>query len=1221
MNRILLLGSLLSLLPILLLTAALSAPAVEAANIPGCGTAITTDYSSGFDANDFSLTSVSVVDGSTLQLDTGNDALDPNSIVIPFEQEVSVTFLYEGAGYDSNDLGWLYSTEDPATDTPRQIYNNINDNNNDGVLDNGYLDNGTSITDMNGDGTINPLDNRVSLGRFAAGTDIVFTLSAGYSSTSNPPTFYTKAAWNPDTWNGSCSGDDFSKTYLLGSPLTSEGSCVENSPWMGQTAIDRLSDLFGLNFTVTDTQTLDIVRGEKFAHVIVGTPADKPNEWVLGWEDLSGGGDTDHNDMIFQIERKTGGSAELLLTEAISPVETGAYFTAVTLEVIDDMPGSGASSISYELSIDGGDTWVGINHWDTVKRYPDDEFGNPDTSVDLETLGTNITDSWTAGSPSTTYRSVRIDFSGMNLSGDELLWRANFTSDNEAYQPSISDVSLNGSVATNGEVSRSTPVIQANLLYDASYETPALSWTDKSLRGHLRAMRIYDPTDPSATDYVELWDAAEQLQTKEPSARQIKYPQMTVSTVTGEELGTGDGTTKTFSGVLALHPVLATTVKISDGRETFNDTYINDLVGSLSQGVTGSINRYTGEYSVTFNKAPSNNVTITSSYSAYVLTGNMLDFSRLNTSDNVLALNNDYLNGYGYIYDFDEDGDFDNNDGNWLINWTRGYVDGATTKKESILAPIDHSTPAIVTPPGRPAWYYGTAVSDSERSSYDSFADANSERRSIVVVGSRNGMLHAFDAGAFRWGNNALTSHNEMRGYYLWPDTTESNYYDVQDWWSDFFSSLASTDPPYFGWNVTGATRAPDYGTGEEKWAFIPANLMSRLKNNVLNGDDRAYVDASPAVSDVLIDADNDGDKEWRTVVLSAEGNGGDTIFCLDVTDTANPVFLWEFADPQLFRSRSSPAVAVIGRILDINSDETKWVAFFVSGRNYDPNAYPAVYMVDIETGTVLRKVSLESVSAGRGGVPSGQPAIIDSDGNGYIDRAYIGTDKGYLYKINFPDDPLAADSMSSVLVNHDFIDNENNTVPSGQRYQPIYGSPAVVIDNGLAADGSVDFNIRIFFGTGDSPYYDENIDTDNTNYSFFAYNDKADKGETGNSNIELDWYYTLPAGQRVFASAFAAAGQIYFGTASSETEDPCEGPNAGRVYAFSYDGTSALSDELGEDGLEVGDNYANPTVEDEHLYIKTPSGITSFGDGQYNNEVKKGGLPATNTIYWREIF
>ncbi len=1195
--------------------------------IAGCGTTVTSNYSSGFDANDFSLTSVSIVDGSTLTLEIGNETLNPNSIVIPFEQEVSVTFLYEGAGYDSNDLGWLYSSEDPNTTTPRPIYKNINDNNNDGVLDRGFLDDGSSIVDNNGDGLINALDNRVSLGRFAAGTEIVFALTAGYSSTSNPPTFYTKTDWNPDTWNGSCPGDDFTKTYHLGSALGSEGSCSVDSNWMGSTAINRLSTLFDLTFTASDTQTLHIVRGEKFAHVIVGTPADKPNEWVLGWEDLSGGGDTDHNDMIFQIERKTGGSAQLLLTEAITPVETDAFFTAVNMTVIDNMPGDGASSISYELSIDGGDNWVNITHWDIVKRYPLDAYGDPVTATDLAADGVEITDTWTPGIPTTTYRSVRIDFAGQNLSGDQLLWRANFSSDNEIYQPSIADVQIKGSVATHGEVSRSTPVVQGNLLFDASYETPANTWADSSLRGHLRAMRIYDPVDPSATDYVELWDAGTKLQSKSPNSRVIKYPQMTITPVDSEVVGTGDGTERTFSGTLAVHPVLATTVKISDGRETFQDIYINDLIGSLSQGATGSINRYTGEFTVTFDEAPVNNVPITASYSSYVLTGHLVNFTRANTSDSVLAIDDSYLNGAGYEFDFDDDGDFDTNDGNWLVNWTRGYVDGASIKKEGILGPIDHSTPAVVTPPGKPSWYYGTSITSSERTLYDAFQADNEDRPTVVLAGSRNGMLHAFDAGNFRWGDNPATVHTEeKRGYYLWPDDSASYYSDVQSWWSSYLGSLDSIDPPYFRWQDLNlglgvGKQAPDYGTGEELWAFIPANLMPRLKNNVLNGEDRAYVDASPAFADVYIDSDDDGVKEWRTVVMSAEGNGGDTIFCLDVTDTTAPVFLWEFSDPDLFRSRSSPAVAVIGRIFDVNDNETKWVAFFVSGRNYDSDSYPSVYMVDIDTGTVLEKIVLDAVETGKGGVPSGQPAVVDSDGNGYIDRAYIGTDKGYLYKINLPDNPTITGNLSTVLVNADFTDENNNTVAVDQRYHPIYGSPSVVVDNGLTSSGSIDYNVRIFFGTGDSPYYDEDINTDNTLYHFFAYNDKAEKGVTSNNDIDLEWFLELPAGQRVFASAFAAAGQIYFGTASGETEDPCEGPNEGRIYSFTYSGTSVLNDESGNPGREAGDQYTSPVVEDEHLYLRTTDGIKSFGDGNYNNEVKKGGLPSTSVTYWREIF
>jgi len=53
------------------------------------------------------LVNVSVDENGYLVLKTGDAAIDPNNIVIPFTQEVSVTFLYEGVGYKLSDFGWM----------------------------------------------------------------------------------------------------------------------------------------------------------------------------------------------------------------------------------------------------------------------------------------------------------------------------------------------------------------------------------------------------------------------------------------------------------------------------------------------------------------------------------------------------------------------------------------------------------------------------------------------------------------------------------------------------------------------------------------------------------------------------------------------------------------------------------------------------------------------------------------------------------------------------------------------------------------------------------------------------------------------------------------------------------------------------------------------------------------------------------------------------------
>ena len=57
-----------------------------------------------------------------------------------------------------------------------------------------------------------------------------------------------------------------------------------------------------------------------------------------------------------------------------------------------------------------------------------------------------------------------------------------------------------------------------------------------------------------------------------------------------------------------------------------------------------------------------------------------------------------------------------------------------------------------------------------DRKGYREFRDDQADRRTVVYVGARDGMLHAFDAGAFRWGDNPCTDVSENRGYFQWTD-------------------------------------------------------------------------------------------------------------------------------------------------------------------------------------------------------------------------------------------------------------------------------------------------------------------------------------------------------------------------------------------------------------------------------------------------------------------
>ena len=68
------------------------------------------------------MANVSITPGGRIALETGSSVLNPNSIIVPFDQDISVVFLSEGMSNTTSDLGWFilndaYDNGDPATGT------------------------------------------------------------------------------------------------------------------------------------------------------------------------------------------------------------------------------------------------------------------------------------------------------------------------------------------------------------------------------------------------------------------------------------------------------------------------------------------------------------------------------------------------------------------------------------------------------------------------------------------------------------------------------------------------------------------------------------------------------------------------------------------------------------------------------------------------------------------------------------------------------------------------------------------------------------------------------------------------------------------------------------------------------------------------------------------------------------------------------------------------
>lgn len=129
-----------------------------------------------------------------------------------------------------------------------------------------------------------------------------------------------------------------------------------------------------------------------------------------------------------------------------------------------------------------------------------------------------------------------------------------------------------------------------------------------------------------------LWDILDQNSGKDETGLYLSYIDKDelsdYTETTNENVGTGDGATKNFTGTLTVVSGKKTChyVRITDGTETFQDDRNGTLVGGA--GGTGTINYATGAFDVTFNAAPAGAQAVTADYYTEDSTSaGILDFS------------------------------------------------------------------------------------------------------------------------------------------------------------------------------------------------------------------------------------------------------------------------------------------------------------------------------------------------------------------------------------------------------------------------------------------------------------------------------------------------------------------------------------------------------------------------------------------------------------------
>ena len=193
------------------------------------------------------------------------------------------------------------------------------------------------------------------------------------------------------------------------------------------------------------------------------------------------------------------------------------------------------------------------------------------------------------------------------------------------------------------------------------------------------------------------------------------------------------------------------------------------------------------------------------------------------------------------------------------------------------------------------------------------------------------------------------------------------------DGYMDFARNTNRDAMVYVGAN-DGFLHAFRLSDGVEQWSFMPQNLHAKLDSADDPLYDRCapeychqyYVDGNPVAADIYADFNGDTSKEWRTILIVGQREGGQAYFALDINsgkpfnDSEPSKYLWQFTDDQLGETWSDPAIERVA-IKDVQpSSGTAWAAYFGSGYfpipDQQANKQSYIYGIEASESTPLWK-------------------------------------------------------------------------------------------------------------------------------------------------------------------------------------------------------------------------------------------------------------------------
>lgn len=364
-------------------------------------------------------------------------------------------------------------------------------------------------------------------------------------------------------------------------------------------------------------------------------------------------------------------------------------------------------------------------------------------------------------------------------------------------------------------------------------------------------------------------------------------------------------------------------------------------------------------------------------------------------------------------------------------------------------------------------------------------------------------------------------------------------------------SAHAARTPAVFVGANDGMLHAFNATTGNELFGYIPSWLgakLSALTSTTYANAHQSYLDGTPTVAEAEVGSAGTA-ADWKTVLVSGTGGGGQGVFALDVTDPAAfsaSKVMWEFthADDQdmgnvtgrlqILKLRTSASTA--------STATYKWFAVVGSGVNnyvtdgaglFSSTGNPALFLLDLAKpvgtawalGTNYYKISLPvnstlSLTTGTyAGKATGLINFKAALGSAReVTQIFMGDLHGNLWKLDF-----------SLLGNVDWNMSKLSSFKKGTA-APFTAYPLFIAKDASGNEQPITMSPSIAFG----PKPD-------TSYIFFGtgkYLESSDKSSTAQQSIYMVYDNNSSSGDSspVGASAISGRARLQAGTATSST-------------------------------------------------------------------------------------